>query len=264
MGRLTGKRALVTAAGQGIGRASALAMAREGAEVWATDVNEAALAALSADWERKRLESAEEAGAENALGTLRTRRLDVLDPVDIAETAKALGPLHVLFNCAGYVHHGTILDCDDAAWDASVALNMTAMFRLCRAVLPGMIANGGGSIVNMASVASSVIAAPNRFVYGATKAGVIGLTKSIAADFVGQGIRCNAICPGTVESPSLEGRMKAGGDYEAARRAFVARQPMNRLGRPEEVAALVVHLASDESSYTTGAAHIIDGGWTNI
>jgi 2-keto-3-deoxy-L-fuconate dehydrogenase len=177
---------------------------------------------------------------------------------------EAAGGLQVLFNCAGYVHHGTILDCDEEAWDFSVRLNMTAMYRMCRAVIPGMAAGGGGSIINMASVASSVIAAPNRFVYGATKSGVVGLTKAIAADFVGSGIRANAICPGTVETPSLEGRMKNAGDYEAARQAFVARQPMGRLGRPEEIAMLVVYLASDESSYTTGTQQIIDGGWTNI
>ena len=264
MGRLSGKRALVTAAGQGIGRASALAMAREGAEVTATDINEAALAALAEDWERLRADMESDGGIAGELGSVAPRRLDVLDPASIAEAAAAVGAPDVLFNCAGYVAHGTILDCDEDQWEFSLRLNMTAMFRMCRAFLPGMIARGGGSIINMASVASSVIAAPNRFAYGATKAGVIGLTKAIAADFVGQGIRCNAICPGTVESPSLEGRMRQAGDYEAARRAFIARQPMNRLGRPEEIAALVVHLASDESAYTTGAAHIIDGGWTNI
>lgn len=254
MGRLSGKRALVTAAGQGIGRASALAMAREGAEVWATDVNDAALAGLGAEWGRL--------GTQE--GSISTRRLDVLDPESTHEAVAALDAPHVLFNCAGFVAHGTILDCDEEQWDFSVRLNMTAMYRMCRAFLPGMIANGGGSIVNMASVASMVIAAPNRFVYGATKAGVIGMTKAIACDFIGQGIRCNAICPGTVESPSLEGRMRGGADYEATRAAFIARQPMGRIGRPEEIAALVVHLASDESSYTTGTAHVIDGGWSNI
>ncbi len=255
MNRLNGKRCLVTAAGAGIGRASALAMAREGAEVWATDVSEAGLEALAAAWE-----------AERGAGRILTRRLDVLQPESIAETIAALeaaGGLQVLFNCAGYVHHGTILDCDEAAWDFSVRLNMTAMYRLCRAVLPLMLAGGQGSIVNMASVASSVIAAPNRFVYGATKAGVVGLTKAIAADFVGQGIRANCICPGTVDTPSLEGRMRQSPDYDAARQAFIARQPMGRLGRPEEIAHLVVYLASDESSYTTGTEHVIDGGWTN-
>lgn len=244
MARLQGKTALVTAAGQGIGRASALAMAREGARVIATDINPAPLADLAREG-------------------LETRVLDVRDPADIAATLAAVGAPQVLFNCAGFVAHGTILDCDEADWAFSLDLNLTAMYRMCRAVLPGMIAAGGGSILNMASAVGAIIAAPNRFVYGATKAGVIGLTKAIAADFVTQGIRCNAICPGTVESPSLEGRLHATGDYEAARRAFVARQPMGRIARPEEIAALVVYLASDESSYTTGVAHIIDGGWTN-
>jgi 2-keto-3-deoxy-L-fuconate dehydrogenase len=272
MNRLANKRALVTAAGQGIGRASALAMAREGAEVWATDVNEAALRSLLTEWEAEQISVARAtgthgtsgfAGVSNGAGRIVTRRLDVLDPASIAAAVEAVGSPDILFNCAGVVAHGAILDCDEEQWDASLRLNMTAMYRMCRAFLPGMIANGGGSIINMASVASSVIAAPNRFAYSATKAGVIGLTKSIACDFVGQGIRCNAICPGTVESPSLEQRMKRGGDYEATRKAFIARQPMNRLGRPEEVAALVVYLASDESSYTTGATHVIDGGWAN-
>ncbi|WP_149588489.1 SDR family oxidoreductase [Tabrizicola flagellatus] len=243
--RLKGKRVLVTAAGQGIGRASAVAMAREGARVLATDINAAALESL---------------GSEG----IETRLLNVRDAGEIAETVRAAGPVDVLFNCAGFVANGTILDCDEDQWAFSVDLNLTAMYRMCRAFLPGMLERGGGSIINMASVASSVIAAPNRFVYGATKAGVIGLTKSIAADFVGKGIRCNAICPGTVESPSLEERLRATGDYEAARAAFVARQPIGRMAKAEEIAALVVYLASDESSYTTGVAHIIDGGWANI
>ena len=243
--RLAGKRALVTAAGQGIGRASALAMHREGAKVLATDVNEAALASLAAE------------GME-------TRVLNVREPASIAAAVAAAGRVDVLFNCAGFVAAGTILECDEAQWAFSMDLNMTAMYRMCRAFLPGMIAQGGGSIINMASVAGSVIAAPNRFVYGATKAGVIGLTKSIAADFIGKGIRANAICPGTVESPSLDQRLRDMGDYEAAKKAFVARQPIGRIGKPEEIAALVVYLASDESSYTTGVAHVIDGGWANI
>ena len=244
MGRLHGKTALVTAAGQGIGRASALAMAREGASVLATDVNAQALAELS------------EAG-------LQTRVLDVRDPASIAAAVAAAGPVDVLFNCAGFVAAGTILDCDEDQWAFSLDLNMTAMYRMCRAFLPGMLAGGSGSIINMASVASSVIAAPNRFVYGATKAGVIGLTKAIAADFITKGIRCNAICPGTVESPSLDQSLRDTGDYEAARAAFIARQPIGRIGKSEEIAALVVYLASDESSYTTGVAHVIDGGWAN-
>ena len=245
MGRLTGKRALVTAAGQGIGRASALAMAREGCAVLATDVNPAALAELA------------DAGLE-------VRVLDVRDPASIAGAVAAAGPLDVLFNCAGFVASGTILECDEDQWAFSLDLNLTAMYRMCRAFLPGMIAKGGGSIINMASVASSVIAAPNRFVYGTTKAGVIGLTKAIAADFVTKGIRANAICPGTVESPSLDARLRASGDYEAARAAFIARQPIGRIGKPEEIAALVVYLGSDESGYTSGVAHVIDGGWANI
>jgi 2-keto-3-deoxy-L-fuconate dehydrogenase len=244
MPRLTGKRALVTAAGQGIGRASALAMHRQGAQVLATDVNEAALATLAAEG-------------------LETRVLNVRDPASIAAAVTAAGPLDALFNCAGFVAAGTILDCDEDQWAFSLDLNMTAMYRMCRAFLPGMIAHGGGSIINMASVAGSVIAAPNRFVYGATKAGVIGLTKSIAADFITKGIRCNAICPGTVESPSLDQRLRDTGDYDAARAAFIARQPIGRIGKPEEIAQLVVYLASDESSYTTGVAHVIDGGWAN-
>ena len=243
MGRLQGKRALITAAGQGIGRASAQMMAREGANVLATDVNEAALAELAAE------------GIE-------TRVLDVRDQAQVTAAA-AFGPFDVLFNCAGFVAAGSILDCDEDQWAFSLDLNMTAMYRMCKAFLPGMIENGGGSIINMASVASSVIAAPNRFVYGATKAGVIGLTKSIAVDFIGKGIRCNAICPGTVESPSLEQRLRDTGDYEAAKAAFIARQPIGRIGKPEEIAALVTYLASDESTYTTGVAHVIDGGWAN-
>jgi len=242
MGRLSGKTCLVTAAGQGIGRASALAMAAEGARVVATDINDAALASLE--------------GVE-------TRRLDVLDPGDIAAVRDALGAPDVLFNCAGFVANGTILDCDEEEWDFSFDLNVKAMYRMIRAFLPAMIGAGGGSIINMSSVASSIIAAPNRFVYGASKAAVIGLTKSVAADFVGQGIRCNAICPGTVESPSLEERLRATGDYEAARAAFTARQPMGRIASAEEIASLVVYLASDEASYTTGHAHVIDGGWSN-
>ena len=169
----------------------------------------------------------------------------------------------MLFNCAGFVAAGNILDCDEDQWAFSLDLNMTAMYRMCRAFLPGMLAQGGGSIVNMASAVSSIIAAPNRFVYGATKAGVIGLSKGIAADFITQGIRCNVICPGTVESPSLEQRLRDTGDYDAAKKAFIARQPIGRIGKAEEIAALVVYLASDEAAYTTGTTHLIDGGWTN-
>lgn len=245
MGRVDGKVAVVTAAGQGIGRASALALQREGARVIATDINSRALAELA------------------DLG-LETRLLNVRDPAAVAAIAADLPEASVLFNCAGFVAAGTILDCKDEDWAFSLDLNMTAMFRMCRAFLPGMIARGGGSIINMASAVSSIIAAPNRFVYGATKAGVVGLTKSIAADFVTQGIRCNAICPGTVQSPSLDDRLRATGDYDAARRAFVARQPMGRVGTAEEVAHLVIYLASDESAFTTGTLNVIDGGWANV
>ncbi|PZR33294.1 SDR family oxidoreductase [Caulobacter segnis] len=242
MGRLSGKTALVTAAAQGIGKASAELFAREGAQVIATDVNEALLAQVQ--------------GCE-------TRRLDVLDPDAITALAAELGAIDVLFNCAGYVHAGTILDCDEKAWALSNDLNVTAQYRAIRAFLPAMLAAGGGSIVNMASVASSIKGVPNRFAYGATKAAVIGLTKSVAADFVGQGIRCNAICPGTVDTPSLNQRLADTGDYEAAQKAFTARQPMGRLGKPEELAMLALYLASDESAFTTGQIHIIDGGWIN-
>lgn len=244
MRRLEGKRCFVTAAGQGIGRASALAMHHDGAHVIATDINAATLRDLA------------EMGIE-------TRLLDVLDADAITKAARSAGSLDVLFNCAGYVDGGTILDCEEKAWAFSLDINVTAMYRMLRAFLPGMLETGGGSIINMSSVASSMIAAPNRFVYGTTKAAVIGMTKSVAADFVTQGIRCNAICPGTVESPSLDERLAATGDYDAARAAFVARQPIGRMGKPEEIAALVVYLASDESAYTTGIAHVIDGGWSN-
>ncbi len=247
MGRLTGKRAFVTAAGQGIGRATAEAFVREGAEVIAADINPATLATL--------------AGAT-------TQVLDVRDPGAVAQVAAGLGGVDILFNAAGYVAHGSILDCDDDQWAFSVDLNLTAMYRVTRALLPGMLARGGGSIINVASAVGSIQAAPNRFVYGVTKAGVIGLTKAIAADFVGKGVRCNAICPGTVESPSLMGRMEAlgatlPGGVDEARRLFMARQPSGRLGTAQEIAALAVYLGSDESAFTTGASMVVDGGWSN-
>ncbi|AWV02284.1 NAD(P)-dependent oxidoreductase [Burkholderia sp. JP2-270] len=253
--RLQGKRALVTAAGQGIGRATALRFASEGADVLATDINDAGLARLAAD-------------AEHAGGRLTTRRLDVTDANDVAALAASERAFDVLFNCAGYVHHGSILDCDEDAWAFSLNLNVTSMYRLIRALLPAMLEAGGASILNMASAASSVKGVPNRFVYGTTKAAVIGLTKAVAADFVGQRIRCNAICPGTVESPSLEARiteqaLKQNTTIDAVRAAFVARQPMGRVGTADEIAALATYLASDESAFTTGAIHLIDGGWSN-
>jgi len=239
---LTGKSVVITAAAQGIGRASALAFAAAGATVHATDINEKALAEL-----------------EGTKGVV-TRRLDVLDADAVKAGFAEIGPVDVLFNCAGFVHGGTILDMKDSDLDFALDLNVRAMVRTIRAVLPGMLERGGGAIINMSSLASSVKGVPNRFVYGLSKAAVIGLTKAVAADYVAQGIRCNAICPGTVESPSLEGRMRAGGDYDAARAAFIARQPMGRLGTPEEIADLAVYLAG--ATYTTGQAYNIDGGWS--
>lgn len=239
-GDLAGKTVLVTAAAQGIGRATALAFARAGAVVYATDINEKLLAELGRE------------------GGLSVQRLDVLDDAAVDTALAAIGPVDVLFNCAGFVHTGSILDMKEGDLDFAFDLNVKSMVRTIRAVLPGMIARGGGAIINMASVASSIKGVPNRFAYSTTKAAVIGLTKSVAADFVGQGIRCNAICPGTVESPSLEDRMRAQGDYETARAAFIARQPMGRIGTPEEIADLAVYLAG--ATYTTGQAYAIDGG----
>jgi 2-keto-3-deoxy-L-fuconate dehydrogenase len=240
--RLAGKTALVTAAGQGIGRAAAELFASEGATVVATDINADALGHIAG---------------------CRTHRLDVRDPAQVAAAISQAGPIDVLFNCAGYVHSGTILDCDESAWSASLDINLTSMYRLIGAALPGMLVRGQGSIINMSSVAGSIKGVPNRFVYGVTKAAVVGLTKSIAADFVAKGIRCNAICPGTVDTPSLHERLTATGDYTAAWTAFTARQPMGRLGRPSEIASLALYLASDESAFVTGQCHIIDGGWSN-
>jgi 2-keto-3-deoxy-L-fuconate dehydrogenase len=244
--RLAGKRAVITAAAHGIGRASAIAFAREGARVVATDIDEAGLATLAKEEPR-----------------VVTHRLDVRDDGAVARLAAAEPAIDVLFNCAGYVHGGTVLDCTDADWDLAFDLNVRSMFRTIRAWLPGMLERGKGSIVNMASAASSVKGAANRFVYGTTKAAVIGLTKSIAADYVGRGIRCNAICPATVDTPSLRQRIASAGDPDAAHRAFLARQPMGRFATAEEIAALVLYLASDDSGFTTGIAHVIDGGWTN-
>jgi 2-keto-3-deoxy-L-fuconate dehydrogenase len=242
---LEGKIALVTAAGQGIGRATALSFAEAGATVWATDVNESSLSTLAGEHPR-----------------IRAHILNVTDDHATSDVASEVGTLDVLFNCAGYVHHGSILDCSDADWDFSFDLNVRSMFRTCRAFLPGMIAAGKGSIINMSSVVSSVKATQNRFLYATTKAAVVGLTKAIAADYVARGIRCNAICPGTIETPSLEGRIAAQGDVEKVRAAFIARQPMGRLGRPEEIAAAALYLASDESAFMTGQTIVIDGGWS--
>lgn len=243
-GRLEGKKAFITAAGQGIGRATAIAFASEGAMVVASDVNDEALESLAGEYK----------GIERL-------HLNVTDGNAIIAAARSNADTDVLFNCAGWVHNGTVLDCDEAAWTRSFEINVTGMYRTIRAFLPGMLERGHGNIINMSSVASSIRGVPNRFAYGATKAAVIGITKAIAADYISRGIRCNAVCPGTVETPSLEGRMRALGDYEQAREAFIARQPMGRLGRPEEIAALCVYLAGDESGYTTGQAHVIDGGW---
>jgi 2-keto-3-deoxy-L-fuconate dehydrogenase len=240
--RLAGRTALVTAAGQGIGRATAELFAAEGATVLATDINMNLLADIAG---------------------CRSRHLDVRDPSEIAHAIAEAGPIDVLFNCAGYVDSGTILECDESAWNFSWDVNVTAMFRLIGAALPGMLERGRGSIINMSSVAGSIKGVPNRFVYGVTKAAVVGLTKSIATDFVTQGIRCNAICPGTVDTPSLHDRLRATGDYTSAWTAFTSRQPMGRLGRPDEIASLALYLASDESSFVTGQCHIIDGGWSN-
>lgn len=243
--RLEGKIALITAAGQGIGRSTALNFAREGAKVWATDINEAALESL-----------------KTADPLIDTRLLDVRSSGSIEAIALESGPIDVLFNCAGYVHQGSILDCTEDNWNLSFDLNVTSMYRMCRAYLPGMLAIGRGSIINMSSIVSSLKGAPNRFAYAATKAAVIGLTKAIAADFVTKGIRCNAICPGTVETPSLGERMASTGNAETARANFVARQPMGRLGKPEEIASAALYLASDESNFTTGQTFVIDGGWS--
>ena len=247
--RLQGKTIVITAAGQGIGRACALAMAREGAAVWATDLNPALLAAYS------------------GMAGIRTAELNVLDTKEVDDFAGRVGAIDVLLNCAGYVHQGDIMQTSENDWDFSMDLNVKSMYRTIRAFLPAMLAQGGGSVINMASAASSIKGAPNRVIYSASKAAVIGLTRALAADYVSRGVRFNAICPGTVESPSLGDRIKAvsadtGKTIDEARAMFISRQPMGRLGRAEEIAMLAVYLASDESAFTTGTAQIIDGGWS--
>ena len=244
--RLHGKRAIITAAGQGIGRATALAMAKEGAHVFATDVNVDALTSLE----------------DEAEGQLETFPMDVLDVASVNEGISRAAP-DILFNCAGFVHHGSIQEATENDIDFAMDLNVKSMFRTIRAALPGMLERGAGSIINMSSACSSVIGAPNRFVYGTSKAAVLGLTKSVAVEYITKGIRCNAICPGTVDSPSMHERLRATGDYDTALKAFVARQPMGRIATSEEIAALVVYLASDDSAFITGQPHVIDGGWSN-
>ncbi|MBC8037965.1 MAG: SDR family oxidoreductase [Rhizobiales bacterium] len=244
-GRLSGKTAIITAAAQGIGRATAIAMAREGARVWATDIRQDLLASLEK----------EQPGIETFV-------LDVLKQEQVDAAARRVGVPDILFNCSGYVHAGTIMETDDKAWDFSFDLNVKAHFRMIKAFMPGWLARGRGTIVNMSSAASSIKGVSNRFVYSATKAAVIGMTKALAADFTSKGIRVNAVCPGTVESPSLFERMKAQGDFETAKAAFIARQPMGRMAEASEIASLVVYLASDESAFVTGQTFVIDGGWS--
>jgi 2-keto-3-deoxy-L-fuconate dehydrogenase len=243
-GRLAGKTAFITAAGQGMGRAAAAAFAREGGKVWATDMN------------------AKSVGELDGKDGIRARALDVTDEAAIQKLSQEVGPVDILFNCAGIVHHGSILDATTKDWDQAFAVNVKSMFLVSKAFIPGMLKKGGGSIINMASVASSLKGLPNRLVYGASKAAVIGLTKAIAADFVGKGIRCNAICPGTVDTPSLQGRINAFADPVQARKDFVARQPMGRLGTVDDITGILVFLASDESLFATGNAYSIDGGMT--
>ena len=243
--RLQNKKVLITGAAAGIGAASVRLFAAEGAQVIATDRDAQGLEAFA------------------AIGGVRTAVLDVTDAGQITTAVEQFRDLDVLFNCAGIVHNGTILECSEQDWEQAFAVNVQSMYRLIRAFLPGMIQHGGGSIINMASVASSIAGVPNRFAYSASKGAVIGLTKSVAADFVTDGVRCNAICPGTVDTPSLQDRINQAEDPTAAREAFLARQPTGRLGTADEIAALALYLASDESTYTTGAVHVIDGGWTN-
>ncbi len=242
-GKLEGKTALVTSAAQGIGRASAIALAEEGAKVFATDIREDLLAELAGP-------------------NITCFGLNVLEQAAVDAAVKRSGPIDILLNCSGYVHHGTVLDCEDKDWDFSFDLNVKAHYRMIKAYLPGMLAKAHGNVINIASVASSIKGAPNRFAYGASKAAIIGMTKALAVDFVAKGIRCNAICPGTVETPSLYDRMRAQGDFEKAKAAFTARQPMGRLAQPEEMGKMVVYLASDDSDFMTGQALVIDGGWS--
>lgn len=242
-GKLEGKTALVTSAAQGIGRASAIALAEEGAKVFATDIREDLLAELAGP-------------------NITCFGLNVLEQAAVDAAVKRSGPVDILLNCSGYVHHGTVLDCGDRDWDFSFDLNVKAHYRMIKAYLPGMLAKAHGNVINIASVASSIKGAPNRFAYGASKAAIIGMTKALAVDFVAKGIRCNAICPGTVETPSLYDRMRAQGDFEKAKAAFIARQPMGRLAQPEEMGKMVVYLASDDSDFMTGQALVIDGGWS--
>ena len=249
-GRLQGKTALITAAGQGIGRATVEAYLAEGAKVIATDINEALLTDLG------------------LLDGCQVRVLDVTDAAAISALASSVGPVDILFNCAGFVDSGSILECSEQSWERSFSINVLSMHRLIRAILPGMLARGHGSIINMSSVASSVKGVPNRYIYSTSKAAVIGMTKSVAADYITRGIRCNAICPGTVESPSLKARIEtqardSGQESSVVAAAFAARQPMGRLGRSTEIAALAVYLGSDESAFTTGTTQVIDGGWSN-
>ena len=245
MNRLLGKSILITAAGQGMGRAAALAMAAEGAKVFATDININTLNTLSEENDE-----------------IETFQLDVMDPIAIAKAPERTGVLTTLFNCAGFVHNGTIMDMSDDDWDYSFTLNVRSQFRLIRSYLRGKKKKKDGSIINMASVASSIKGAPNRCLYGSTKASILGLTKAVAADYVSQGIRCNALCPGTIMTPSLEERMRATGDYEKAKIEFLARQPIGRFATSEEVTGILIHLASDESKFTTGTFQVVDGGWS--
>jgi 2-keto-3-deoxy-L-fuconate dehydrogenase len=244
LGKLAGKTVLITAAGQGIGRATVEVFAREGANVHACDINDTAINEL------------------NMIEGVSAFHLDVTNAEAVETVVAKLGTLDVLFNCVGYVASGSILECDEKDWDFSFDLNVKAMYRLIKLTLPAMLENGGGSIINMSSVASSLKGVPNRFVYCASKAAVIGMTKAVAADFVTKGIRCNAICPGTVDSPSLHDRLRDTGDYDKALTDFIARQPMGRVGRAYEIAMLALYLASDDSSFTTGQTHAIDGGWS--